>query len=130
MDTVSSGKVLDDLRAADGITRRLERRYWLSSADFYRLLVQGLLDDGEHTKELALGPPTTRSSWIGRRACNGFRRSACANSPIALPWASRPLTDGGQAPPIGLPPDAASIPYWVNGTSELVPLGAWTNGLP
>jgi hypothetical protein len=46
-------QVLDDLRAADEITRTFERRYWLSSADFYRLYMQGLLDDGEHTDDFA-----------------------------------------------------------------------------
>ena len=46
-------QILDDLRAADEITRRLERRYWLSSADFYDLYRQGVLDDGEHTDDFA-----------------------------------------------------------------------------
>ena len=40
-------QILDDLRAADEITRRLERRYWLSSADFYDLYRQGVLDAAE-----------------------------------------------------------------------------------
>ncbi len=47
-------EILDDLRAADEITRRFERRYWLSSADFYELYSQGLLDDGEHTEDFAM----------------------------------------------------------------------------
>lgn len=46
-------EILDDLRAADEITRHYERRYWISSADFYALYQQGLLDDGEHTEDLA-----------------------------------------------------------------------------
>jgi hypothetical protein len=46
-------QILDDLRAADEITRRLERRYWLSSAAFYDLYRQGVLDDGEHTDDFA-----------------------------------------------------------------------------
>ncbi|MBI5713747.1 MAG: hypothetical protein HZC38_10045 [Chloroflexi bacterium] len=46
-------EILDDLRVADDITRRYERRYWLSSTDFYALYQQGLLDDGEHTDEFA-----------------------------------------------------------------------------
>ena len=46
-------EILDDLRAADEITRRYERRFWLSSADFYALYQQGRLDDGEHTEEFA-----------------------------------------------------------------------------
>ena len=32
----------------------MERRYWLSSADFYEMYNQGLLDDGEHTEDFAL----------------------------------------------------------------------------
>jgi hypothetical protein len=48
---VTITEILDDLRAADEITRRYERRYWLSSADFYGLYQQGLLDDGEHLED-------------------------------------------------------------------------------
>jgi len=48
---VTITEILDDLRAADEITRRYERRYWLSSADFFALYQQGLLDDGEHLED-------------------------------------------------------------------------------
>lgn len=44
-------EILDDLRAADEITRHYERRFWLSSADFYALYQQGRLDNGEHLEE-------------------------------------------------------------------------------
>ena len=50
---VTITEILDDLRAADEITRRFERRYWLSSADFYDLHQQGRLDDGEHLEDFA-----------------------------------------------------------------------------
>jgi hypothetical protein len=50
---VTITEILDDLRAADEITRRYERRFWLSSADFYALYQQGRLDNGEHTEEFA-----------------------------------------------------------------------------
>lgn len=50
---VTITEILDDLRAADEITRRFERRYWLSSADFYALYQQGRLDNGEHNEEFA-----------------------------------------------------------------------------
>ncbi|MBC8496856.1 MAG: hypothetical protein ISS57_02540 [Anaerolineales bacterium] len=53
MNKITITAILDDLRAADEITRRYERLYWLSSADFYDLYMQGLLDDGEHTDEFA-----------------------------------------------------------------------------
>lgn len=53
MTQITITQILDDLRAADEITRRFERRYWLSSADFYNLYRQGRLDDGEHTEDFA-----------------------------------------------------------------------------
>ena len=53
MKKITITEILDDLRAADEITRRYERHFWLSSADFYELYMQGLLDDGEHTEEFA-----------------------------------------------------------------------------
>ncbi|MBM4458966.1 MAG: hypothetical protein FJ011_14595 [Chloroflexi bacterium] len=53
MAEVTITQILDDLRVADEITRAFERRYWLSSADFYALYSQGLLDDGEHTDDFA-----------------------------------------------------------------------------
>ena len=48
---ITMTEILDDLRAADEITRRFERHYWLSSEDFYALYQQGLLDDGEHLED-------------------------------------------------------------------------------
>ena len=53
MDEITITEILDDLRASDEITRQFERRYWLSSADFYALYQEGRLDDGEHTAEFA-----------------------------------------------------------------------------
>ncbi len=46
-------QILDDLRAAEEGLHRFERRYWLSSADFYELYSQGLLDDGENLEDFA-----------------------------------------------------------------------------
>ncbi|MBN1887885.1 MAG: hypothetical protein JW850_07830 [Thermoflexales bacterium] len=54
MTEITITQILDDLRAADETTRRYERRYWLSSADFYELYSQGRLDDGEHTEDFAI----------------------------------------------------------------------------
>lgn len=54
MTEVTITEILDDLRAADEVTRRFERRYWLSSADFYGLYQQGWLDNGEHAEDFAL----------------------------------------------------------------------------
>ena len=50
---VTITEILDDLRAADETTRRFERHYWLSSADFYDLYRRGRLDDGEHLEDFA-----------------------------------------------------------------------------
>ena len=54
MAKVTITEILDDLRAADEVTRRFERRYWLSSADFYTLYQQGLLDDGEQLEDFTM----------------------------------------------------------------------------
>ena len=54
MTTITITEILDDLRVADEITRRYERRYWLSSADFHELYSQGMLDDGEHTEDFTI----------------------------------------------------------------------------
>lgn len=51
---ITMTEILDDLRAADEITRRFERRYWVSSSDFYDLYSHGLLDDGTHTEDFAM----------------------------------------------------------------------------
>ncbi len=53
MNEITITEVLDDLRVADQITRHYERRYWLSSGDFYSLYSQGLLDDGENSEDFA-----------------------------------------------------------------------------
>ncbi|MCL4262112.1 MAG: hypothetical protein KJ069_02810 [Anaerolineae bacterium] len=54
MAEITITEILDDLRAADEVTRRFERRYWLSSADFYDLYQQGRLDNGEHAEDFAM----------------------------------------------------------------------------
>jgi hypothetical protein len=51
MKKITMSEIVDDLRAADEITRRFERRYWLSSEDFYGLYQKGVLDDGEHLED-------------------------------------------------------------------------------
>ena len=53
MKKITMTEILDDLRAADEITRRYERHFWLSSEDFYALYKQGRLDDGEHLEEFS-----------------------------------------------------------------------------
>ena len=56
MATVTISEILDDLRAAEEITRYYERRYGLSSADFYSLYQKGRLDDGGQMDEFAEWP--------------------------------------------------------------------------
>jgi hypothetical protein len=80
MATVTITEILDDLRAADEITRRFERRYWLSSADFYELYSQGLLDDGEHTEDFALWAAFYEIKLTGKKTCNDSLKNGCANS--------------------------------------------------
>lgn len=47
MNTLSLADILDDLRAAEEGLHKFERRYWISSDDFFKLYSQGVLDDGE-----------------------------------------------------------------------------------
>lgn len=60
MTTLLLSDILDDLRAAEEGLHRFERRYWLSSSDFYNLYSQGLLDDGENLEDFA--------EWAGHYA--------------------------------------------------------------
>ncbi len=57
MATITLSDILDDLRVADQVLRKFEQRYWISSADFYKLYSQGLLDDGQHREDF--------SEWAG-----------------------------------------------------------------
>jgi hypothetical protein len=54
MSSITITEILDDLRSADEMTRRFERRFWLSSADFYALYNKGLLDNGEYLEDFTL----------------------------------------------------------------------------
>lgn len=67
---ISMTEILDDLRAADEVTRRFERKYWLSSADFYELYQTGLLDEGENLEDYTL--------WAGFYRIKQDRESALA----------------------------------------------------
>lgn len=57
MATIALGEILDDLQAAERGLHKFERRYWMSSAHFYELYSQRLLDDGSHAKDF--------SEWAG-----------------------------------------------------------------
>jgi|SRR6476620_4329447 hypothetical protein len=63
-------EIMDDLRTADEITRRFERKYWLSSADFTELYEAGLLDNGENLEDYTL--------WAGFYKIKQDREAALA----------------------------------------------------
>ena len=48
MAALTLSDILDDLRVAEEGLHKFERRYWVSSEDFYEMYSHGLLDDGEN----------------------------------------------------------------------------------
>ncbi len=71
MNTLSLTDILDDLRAAEEGLHKFERRYWISSDDFYALYSQGTLDDGgENASDF--------SEWAGHYKLKQKRESALA----------------------------------------------------
>ena len=57
MAEVTVSKIIDDLRVAEEVLRKFERRYWITSEQFYNLYSQGVLDSGEHAEDF--------SEWAG-----------------------------------------------------------------
>jgi hypothetical protein len=57
MPRITIGEILDDLRVAEEMLRKFERRYWITSDQFYELYEQGKLDNGEHAEDI--------SEWAG-----------------------------------------------------------------
>lgn len=53
MTSLTLGDILDDLRAAEEGLHKFERRYWISSDDFFKLYSLGQLDDGENAEDFA-----------------------------------------------------------------------------
>lgn len=68
MYNITIGEILDDLRVAEEIIRKFERRYWITSDQFYELYNQGLLDTGEHAEDF--------SAWAGYYKLKKRRESA------------------------------------------------------
>jgi hypothetical protein len=68
MTTITLSDILDDIRAAEDGLHKFERRYWLSSEQFYNLYTQGLLDDGENSEDF--------SEWAGHYKLWQKRRAA------------------------------------------------------
>lgn len=55
--TITMSEILDDLRVAGEVLSKFERRYWITSEQFYELYNQGLLDTGENVEDF--------SEWAG-----------------------------------------------------------------
>jgi hypothetical protein len=70
MNTLSLTDILDDLRAAEEGLHKFERRYWVSSDDFFALYSQGTLDDGENSADFA--------EWAGHYKLKQKRELALA----------------------------------------------------
>lgn len=68
MTNLTLSDILDDLRAAEDGLHKFERRYWISSTQFYELYSQGLLDDGENTDDFA--------EWAGHFTLKQKRQAA------------------------------------------------------
>ena len=68
MTTMTLSDILDDLRVAEEGLHKFERRYWISSAHFYELYSQGLLDDGENSEDFA--------EWAGHYKLRQKRQTA------------------------------------------------------
>jgi len=70
LDTLSLTDILDDLRVAEEGLHKFERRYWISSDDFFALYSKGVLDNGENAADLA--------EWAGHYKLKQKRESALA----------------------------------------------------
>lgn len=68
MTTITLSDILDDLRAAEEGLHKFERRYWISSNDFYDLYSRGLLDNGDNMEEIA--------EWAGHFKLRQKRQTA------------------------------------------------------
>ena len=68
MNTLTLSDILDDIRAAEEGLHRFERRYWISSDDFYTLYQSGKLDDGENVEDF--------SEWAGHYKLRQKRQAA------------------------------------------------------
>lgn len=57
MAAISLSDILDDQRSAEEGLHKFERRYWISSTQFYDLYSHGRLDDGSNAEDY--------SEWSG-----------------------------------------------------------------
>lgn len=70
MNTLTLTDILDDLQTAEEGLHKFERRYWISSEDFFALYTQGALDDGQNAAEIA--------EWAGHYELKQKREAALA----------------------------------------------------
>lgn len=75
MTTLTLGDILDDLRAAEDGLHKFERRYWLSSDDFYALYSKGRLDNGDRVEDFA--------EWAGHYKLR-LKRQKALTAPFVL----------------------------------------------
>ncbi len=68
MGFLSLTDILDDLRAAEEGLHKFERRYWISSEQFFQLYEEGALDDGEHLEDF--------TEWAGHYRLREKRQEA------------------------------------------------------
>jgi hypothetical protein len=68
MGMLSLTDILDDLRAAEDGLHKFERRYWISSEQFFQLYQEGVLDDGDHLEDFA--------EWVGHYRLRAKRQEA------------------------------------------------------
>ena len=68
MGVLSLTDILDDLRIAEEGLHKFERRYWISSEQFFQLYEEGVLDDGEHLEDFA--------EWAGHYRLHEKRRES------------------------------------------------------
>jgi hypothetical protein len=57
MAKLSISEILDDIRISEEVLQKFERRYWITSEQFFELYSQGLLDNGQYTEDF--------SEWAG-----------------------------------------------------------------
>lgn len=68
MVSLTLNEILDDLRTAEEGLHKFERRYGISSNDFYDLYSRGLLDDGENMED--------KSEWAASYKLKQKRQAA------------------------------------------------------
>ena len=53
MAVITISEILDDIRVADETLLKFERRYWITSEQFFELYNKDLLDNGEYFEDFS-----------------------------------------------------------------------------